>query len=457
MTTLDVYLEACEEPIGELSSADDGSISFRYIVESIPHPISVSLPLEGRYFGDVESRGYFSNLLFENEMRDMVMQRHRIDERDIVGLLYHLGSDCPGSISCVPQGSSPGKRPGDLDVDYRAFDDSTIVPTDQAADPFVLDPLEVSTESELGKIMTSLHDSRKLPNSTINDPSPLAGVQGKIALTRLSDGRLGFPNPGSGAPTTHILKVPRANAMNSVLREHMAMNLMASVLGHPVAKTRILGLGNLRGLLVERFDRRIEDNHVHRIHQEDFCQALGLGHLLKYERYGEEGHRFDAQSVGRLLEMTSLPGKARQAFFEITLVNMILGNSDNHAKNHAFLYNNERPSLAPAYDIDPVMLDDVNHEMSFKIGNARMADDITEGDLDTFCRALDYPSLTSPLLKRVKDLVLSISEASKNLPRPSCKALSDVVLQQSHHLSKNLDLGVGPFEFDAVPVNRPDD
>jgi len=145
-------------------------------------------------------------------MRDQVMQRHGIAERDIVGLLFHLGADCPGAISCVPEGGPPVKRPGRLEVDYGALDGSPALPGTLSA---VTEPLPVG--GFLAEIMASLRDHRCLPPQT-EDPSPLAGVQGKIALTRLPDGRLGLPMPGSGAPTTHILKVPRAAAMTSVLR-----------------------------------------------------------------------------------------------------------------------------------------------------------------------------------------------------------------------------------------------
>ena len=107
MTRLDVYLEAVPEPIGQLSSEPDGDVSFRYVTDAIPHAISVSLPVRDEPFGDVAARGFFSNLLFENEMRDQVMQRHGIAERDIVGLLTHLGADCPGAISCVPSVMGP--------------------------------------------------------------------------------------------------------------------------------------------------------------------------------------------------------------------------------------------------------------------------------------------------------------------------------------------------------------
>ncbi|MDE0209932.1 MAG: HipA N-terminal domain-containing protein [Boseongicola sp.] len=51
---------------------------FRYVTDAIPHAISASLPIRAEPFGDVAARGFFSNLLFENEMRDQVMQRHGI-------------------------------------------------------------------------------------------------------------------------------------------------------------------------------------------------------------------------------------------------------------------------------------------------------------------------------------------------------------------------------------------
>lgn len=89
-------------------------------------------------------------------------------------------------------------------------------------------------------------------------------MQGKIALTRLEDGRLELPVSGSGAPTTHILKVPRAGQMGAVQREHQAAGVMAAIQSHPMVQTCILGEGDLQGLLVARFDRRVDGGKVHR-------------------------------------------------------------------------------------------------------------------------------------------------------------------------------------------------
>ncbi|WP_316014613.1 HipA domain-containing protein [Roseobacter sp. HKCCA0434] len=448
MTVLDVYLEAMAGPVGRLSSDADGAVSFAYVTDALPHPLSLALPVREEPYDDVAARGFFSNLLFENEMRDQVMQRHGIAERDVVGLLYHLGADCPGAISCVPEGQGPAKQPGVLDTDYEALGGGLRVPDTLAQD--ILLPVDDALE----RIMVALRDHRRVPRD-LDDPSPLAGVQGKIALTRLEDGRLALPQPGSGAPTTHILKVPRTGQMHTVLREHLATGLMGRVQDHPVARTCVVGQGALQGLLIERFDRRVADGAVHRIHQEDFCQALGLGERLKYERHGLPGRAFTAAAMGALVDRTRLPGRTRQALFEITVANMMLGNSDNHAKNHALLYTGAAPELAPAYDIDPVLLDDVTHEMAFCVGSARIADDVTEEDLGDLLRNLGGRGLTKQLLRRVAEIGAQLLGAAADLPSPDAKPLYDVIGQQVHHLSENLGLGLDVPEFDNVPVNRP--
>jgi serine/threonine-protein kinase HipA len=156
------------------------------------------------------------------------------------------------------------------------------------------------------------------------------------------------------------------------------------------------------------------------------------------------------------MNATAQPGKARIAFFEITLANMLLGNSDNHAKNHALLYTGQKPILAPAYDIDPVMLDySVTHEMSFRIGSARMADDVNADDLDLFLKAIGAKGLVRPLARRCAEMIETSIALAAELPRPAAKQLSDVILQQAYHLSASAGFGIDVPEFDNVPVNRP--
>ncbi|TQS70025.1 type II toxin-antitoxin system HipA family toxin [Rhodobacteraceae bacterium] len=435
MLTLDVYLEGTQGPIGTLQRDDTGAVSFAYRRVDLPHPVSQSLPLGGGAFDDVQTRGYFANLLFENALRDQVMQRHGLDHTDIVGLLYHLGQDCPGAISVVPQGMKPGKQPGDLGTDYTP-----------------LDPID------LNAIMRALRDHRRMPDGS-DDPSPLAGVQGKVAVTQLASGQLALPRAGSGAPTTHILKVPRANEMALVDHEHILMGIAADILDHGVARTKIIGTGDLRGLLIERYDRVAKDGRIYRVHQEDFCQALGIGPALKYERNAVGAQRFSASRIGALLAMCDVPANARSAFFEGAITSLLLGNTDNHAKNYSLLYNaarSERPVLAPFYDIVPTLIDSsVTHQMAFDIGHAKMTDDITLEDLTLFAKALGYRNLTAAMKGRLGDIVMQIVALIPQMTGPIRKRLGDVFSEQATSLANALGLDSDIPERDLIVINRP--
>ena len=100
---------------------------------------------------------------------------------------------------------------------------------------------------------------------------------------------------------------------------------------------------------VERYDRIQDKNGViKRLHQEDFCQALGIMPELKYEREG-------GPSVAKCLELlqtySAKPAADHLAFIKRLIFNYLIGNADAHAKNFSFLYKDQAPTLAPAYDL----------------------------------------------------------------------------------------------------------
>ncbi|MER5173088.1 HipA domain-containing protein [Thioclava kandeliae] len=433
MLALDVHLEGVAGPVAELARDDHGRTSLRYLREDLPHPLSLSLPVREAPYGDAQTRGFFANMMFENNQQlDQVLARYRLERSDFVGLLEHLGSDCPGAISVGPKGQGGAKIPGDMSRDY--------------------DPL---TPEDLHQIIADLRD-RRPPLGQRKDPSPLAGVQGKLALTRLSDGRFALPKAGRRVPTTHILKVPRASEMALVGQEQAAMALLARLVDHPVAQTEILGEGELRGLLVTRFDRHIHGETLHRIHQEDFAQALGLPPLLKYTRNAGPGARFDAEAMGRIIAACASPGAARLALFTLTMANLLLGNSDNHAKNHALLWQGPRPDLAPAYDVLPIIMDrEVTHELAFPIGHARLLDEVTHSDLDQFARALGMRRITAALQGRIRSLLGTAFEAHALMRGPQSKGLRDVIAEQGSHLAQLFAYDDPIPEGDLVPLNRP--
>ncbi len=442
---LDVWLEGTPAPIGNLSGDADTALAFRYTAEGIAagRQLSLALPIggagygQGAYgegaFGDSAARAFFGNLLQENATLQWVMDEKRIARDDIAGLLFHLGRDCPGAVSCAPEGEAPDKAPGVLATDYQVLSDADLV-----------------------AIMDALTREQRLPDAARN-PSPLAGVQRKIALCRLPDGRMALPSEGTGAPTTHILKVPRRGEEALVDHEHALMQLAATIIKHPVAETEIFELGGQRGLLVKRFDRQVVDGTVTRIHQEDFAQALGIPAGLKYGRTVEAP--FSAAAIGRLLDATAAPAAARAAFRDLTLFNLGVGNTDNHAKNHALIYDvaGAPPRLAPLYDVVPVLLDQgVNHEFGFRIGAAVNTGTLRRVDYDAFLEAIGYQRGRSGrervdrLQGEAAQLMLkAVADGADALGGPRLKLLADMVVDQTGKLAAALGIGVELPERDA--------
>jgi serine/threonine-protein kinase HipA len=140
-------------------------------------------------------------------------------------------------------------------------------------------------------------------------------------------------------------------------------------------------------LLVARFDRDVDaEGRVVRRHQEDFAQALGLPATLKYERHGTPLRRFDAAAIRRILDATVDPVEERDRFIRSTLFDLLIGNVDAHAKNHALIHQGlNRVRVAPRYDLLPTRLDpDLTDELPFKIGNASTLAAITRHDFNAF-------------------------------------------------------------------------
>ncbi len=372
---LDVRIDGFAEPAAVLVRDGNGALALAYTTAHLinPHsfPLSLSLPLTEEPYGDVNVRPFFDNLLQERDGGlAQVMAREGLARDDIAGLLFHLGKDCPGALSVLPLGSPPTKVPGDYNTDYSIVSDERMV-----------------------AIVDALHRRQRMPEGT-GDPSPLSGVQSKIAITILPNGDYALPKDGTGAPTTHILKVPDQGHLQDAVLEAEAMYL-ASSLGLEMAQVEVRPFGPIRALLIKRFDRDLNaEGKIIRIHQEDFAQALGLPAALKYERNGSENRRFDAKAIGKILDRTINTTLERDRFIATTLLNMMVGNVDAHAKNHAILYRSDgQIAVAPGYDILPTRLDpSLTNQFAFKIGNAETLDDMTRADFGTFLTDLGIPS-----------------------------------------------------------------
>ena len=132
---------------------------------------------------------------------------------------------------------------------------------------------------------------------------------------------------------------------NVVKAEFVAMRLAAKA-GLDVASVRLAHTAGKDVLLVERFDRgKIEDEWVRKA-TVSALTLFGLDELMaRYASYEDLAeiirHRF-----------TSPKATLRELYGRLVF-NILCGNTDDHARNHASFWDGEHLTLTPAYDICP--------------------------------------------------------------------------------------------------------
>lgn len=420
---MDVWIEGFGGPVGQLTREEDKALKYVYVPEASPaQKLSLSLAIRPEPYFDGDCRGYFANLLFEGPQLEKVLDSYKLDRGDVGALLWHLGADCPGAVSITPEGTGPGKMPGQFPDDYELLD-----------------------EARLHQIVMSLHLHRRLPDAERN-PSPVAGVQGKIAVV-MHEGHFYLPRPGSRAPTTHILKVSPVSDPD-ITRNEVALLNIAAACGIRIAPCDALEFAvegrHIQALLSSRFDRRIEiagrTGLITRIHSEDFCQALGFPPSLKYERDSlNHDRRFSAAAVAQIGAMASVPTIFQRDFLEHCLFNLLVGNSDNHGKNGSVLHQSGGTALAPLYDVVPVFMDAmVTHQLAFRHGDADFAEDVTRENLRLLLKDLGFgkPQLDR-VLKQISTLARQISEFAEKL---ATKGLGDALHAQARVIEAALEM-----------------
>jgi serine/threonine-protein kinase HipA len=174
----------------------------------------------------------------------------------------------------------------------------------------------------------------------------LAGAQEKLPVA-IIDGHIAVPI--NGAPSTHILKPDNPRLPGSVQNEALCM-VLARRIGLNVAPVTTGVAGARSYLLVERYDRTGIGNNVRRLHQEDFCQALGRPPAAKYEFNGT-GTR--GPSIADMFAIVRQHMTARDItrLLDAVIFNIAIGNVDSHAKNYSILLGPSAPQLAPLYDL----------------------------------------------------------------------------------------------------------
>jgi serine/threonine-protein kinase HipA len=402
--TLDVYLYC--ELVGHLIQDDGGQMVFDYAESWLQRPdatpLSHSLPQRRERFPRKECRGYFAGVLPEESKREIIARNLGISERNDYAMLERIGGECAGAVTFVPAGEP---LPA-LDDHYRAL-----------------------SAPELAGILRELPRRPLLAGETGIRLS-LAGAQDKIAV-RVEGDDLSLPL--GGAPSTHILKPAVERFAGVVFNEAYCMRL-ADAVGLPVAKTEIRRVEDVEYLLIERYDRihrqSPEGATLERLHQEDFCQALGI---VSENKYQKEGGPSLKQCFALLREVSSAPVLDLARLLDAVVFNFLVGNNDAHGKNFSLLYRgagtaNLETRFAPLYDlVSTRYYPELTRELAMKIGGQYSSDKVS---MANFEQLAEDAELAKPLVRRrVPELADSILSnlSVPEIAHPVAEALTEQI------------------------------
>ena len=311
--------------VGSLERVGEGSLpSFTYdsaYVATGRVSLSLRLPIATGPYAARRVEPYLRGLLPENrETRERWADQLGVAPDDVFAMLAEMGWDCPGAVQfCRFE-----------EIEALHTRDGEHLPVDDAA---IAARLRMLFDNPASWTMPGEHWS-------------LGGQQEKFALALL-DGQ--WHETHGSAATTHIVKPGIKVLLHQALVEHVTLEA-AAALGVDVAGNSIVQFEDQWALVVKRFDRVVSDGGtIVRIHQEDFCQALGRLPEAKYESRGGP----------TLVDMSRVVKKwsSRQeddliALADFAAINLVAGAPDGHSKNISLLLApGGQRWVAPLYDL----------------------------------------------------------------------------------------------------------
>lgn len=146
--------------------------------------------------------------------------------------------------------------------------------------------------------------------------------------------------------TKYIAKFSSSTDLYSVVKAEFIAMRLASFAGINVSAVRLVQAAQKDVLLIERFDRTKKNDGWAREAIVSALTLLGLDEMMaryaSYEALAEViRHRFED------------PKQTLEELFARIVFNILCGNTDDHARNHAAFWNGKALRLTPAYDICP--------------------------------------------------------------------------------------------------------
>lgn len=374
MAELPVFYET--RRVGTIETHADGP-SFLYDPEWLrtrgAFPLSILMPLSPRRTPPQIFEPWAANLLPEASQLRTVGRRLGAAPEDTIAILAEIGRDTAGALSIGKPGS---------------------------ADPGGWVP--VANDAALERIINELPSKPFLVGEEGVSMS-LAGVQNKLGVSLNAKGQICIPH--NGAPSTHILKPNSDNLFGGVQNEALCL-VLAGRCGLNASWVTTGKAGKRTYLLVTRYDRIEQAGRWRRLHQEDFCQALGKPPSAKYEA-NQRGIKGPT-----LVDMFAVTRNVMRApdvlnLLDYAIFNILVCNTDAHAKNYSLMISGKGFSLAPIYDVMcAAAWDGITRNLAQKVAGKNRGEHLKRRHWAAFAAeaGLNVPRL----IKRVEELATAV-------------------------------------------------
>ncbi|MBQ7606810.1 MAG: HipA domain-containing protein [Desulfovibrionaceae bacterium] len=358
----------------------NGNVCFRYN-KNAKRNISLSLPREDQETSSFQMKAdfFFDNLLPEGNARKHIHALYGINGDSYFEILRIIGREVAGALIFSPDGELPAE-----------------------------DGLYRDVTREVQKYVQNKDKSICIQQAVPSRIS-LAGMQDKLAVL-YKDKKMFVPVDYS--PTTHIIK-PDIPEFPGTVRNELLCLSVAEKLGFPVCGHNLLSVEGRDILLLDRYDRVCTGGVISRLHQEDFCQAMGIPSYYKYQSFG-----YDIYSEMGIVALVEVAKRANidisKELAERCTLFYFFGNFDAHAKNYSLLYLDDALRLAPIYDVLCIpAVGPFDSVLAMEIGGIYTADKISADSFFSLGYDLDYPNLDA----YARNLAESVPDAVRDCAR----------------------------------------
>ena len=214
---------------------------------------------------------------------------------------------------------------------------------------------------------------------------------------------------------------------------------LAGIVGLSVPEVTNRKIGDKPCIVIARYDRvrSVDGGMTVRLHQEDFCQALGRPPEHKYQ---QEGGPLVRDCVALLREWSTTPVLDIRAFVDGLILNMLIGNADAHGKNYSMIYRAGERRLAPFYDlVSTIVWPELSTRLAMNIGNGKNVNDVNPAHFRGMAEeaTLGWPMVRERIETLSGNVIETLEEGSlvRASPDPGIAAhLSELVTQRCQRM-----------------------